>query len=306
MAAKTTQRAGWILALCLSLLAPALPVLAQQHHGHGLQFARVLWFNAMPDMGRELLSHHRKAMADHLDQFQGGEAFDVTYLRSTRGGALAGALGAGGYDIVVLDMGNERVRMNGADAAALQQFYGSGRQALMLDGSFSIRNINHNARTRFPGENGSSAGLLVNQISALAQHGGGILIGTDHDAWQYNANTALAALVPGAQFSGLTNPSTDGEFIGTVLLGQRVQVTARDVLRHWESVPNQGEAPVGRFVDFLGQPLVLYSLVETADKPGGGRRRPYVSASFSPGDRRIPIDSEDAVHDKLPTHKSGP
>ena len=267
---------------------------------------RILWFNGMPDLSPEVVSRHREVMARYVDQFQGGNAFQVTYKQHLRGGALASELQAGQYDIVILDMANRRARMNAADTAALQQFYASGRARLMLDGSFAIRNINNNPTTQFPGLNGSSAGLLMNQLFALADRGGGILIGTDHSNWQSNANRALAAIVPGAQFRGTTNPSTDGDFIGTVLLATRVTVTARDLLKHWESVPNQGEAPVGQFTDFRGQPIVLYSLVETADKPGGGRKRPYISASFSPGEDRIPIDSEEQVFDTIPTHKSQP
>lgn len=288
------------IGVCLLVLTLAMP-LASQH-----QATRVLWFSAMPDMGPEVVSSHRETMARYADEFQNGQAFNVTYTRKLQGGGLASELQTGQYDIVVLDMANRRNRMNGDDIYALQQFYAGGRSALILDGSFAIRNITHNPATKFPGVNGSSAGLLINELAALAERGGGILIGTDHNIWQPTANAAVNALVPGAQFSGTTNPSTDGDFIGDLLLGTRVTVTAADLLRHWESVPNQGEAPVGQFSDFMGRPIELYSLVETADKPGGGRKRPYISASFSPGDRRIPIDSEQQVFDNLPTHKSSP
>ena len=285
--------------LCVSGIA------ATAQHSSPDRFSRILWYNAMPDYGSEVTTRHRQQMAEYLDQYDGGQQYDVTYTRNLRGGSLAEALGGAQYDILILDMANRRQRMNAEDVQALQQFYQSGHQSLMLDGSFAIRNINHNPTTRFPGRNGSSAGILVNQISALAQRGGGILIGTDHNIWQVNANAALSAILPGAKFRGTTNPSTDGDFIGVTLIGGRESVKAVDLLRHWESVPNQGEAPVGDFQDFLGQSVVLYSLVETADKPGGGRKRPYISASYFPGDNRIPIDSEEEVFDNLPTHKSG-
>lgn len=291
--------------LCaISLFGGAGHVVAQIQDGRNGPI-RVLWFNGMPDLGREVVSRHRQQMATYVDNFQGGTLFNVSYTRKLRGGDLAKALSAGRYDIVVLDMANRRTRVNGADKSALQSFYASGKNTLMLDGSFAIRNINHNPRTNFPGTNGSSGGLLMNQMFALAANGGGILIGTDHNIWQPNANAALAALVPGAKFRGTTNPSTDGDFIGETLIGSRVVVKARDLLRHWESVPNQGEAPVGKFTDFMGRAVTLYSLVETADKPGGGRKRPYISTSFFPGDRRIPIDSESDGFENLPTHKSG-
>lgn len=86
-------------------------------------------------------------------------------------------------------------------------------------------------------------------------------------------------------------------------MGKRERVIARDILRHWEAVPSQGEAPVGEFVDFMGRPVTLYSLVETADQPGGGRKRPYISASIFPGSGRTAIDSDEPAFENLPTHK---
>lgn len=292
-------------AIWVSVLASISASQTMAQHPGQKPLSRVLWFNAMPDMGSEVASRHRQEMASFLDQYQDGQVFDVEYTRNVSGGALAAALRGGAYDVVIIDSANRRKRLNAEDTRALQQFYQSGRRSLMLDGSFAIRNINHNPTTDFPGRNGSSGGILVNQIAALAERGGGILIGTDHNIWQVNANAALNALVPGARFKGTTNPSTDGDFIGTTLIGGRESVKAVDLLRHWESVPNQGEAPVGTFQDFTGQQVVLYSLVETADKPGGGRKRPYVSASYFPGDNRIPIDSDEEVFDNFPTHKSG-
>lgn len=267
---------------------------------------KVLWFNGMPDIPPTFVSRHRRDMARFVDNYGDGTAFDVTYKQVVRGGGLAAELRSGQYDIVVLDLTNREKRLNTADAEALRQFYASGRSGLMLDGSFAIRNIDINRTTAFPGVNGSSGGLLMNQMYALAENGGGVLIGTDHNVWQSNANAALQAIVPGARFQGTTNPSTDGDFIGSTLLASRVIVTARDLLKHWESVPNQGEAPVGQFKDFRGRPVVLFSLVETADKPGGGRKRPYISASFSAGQDRIPIDSADGMFKDMPTHKSAP
>lgn len=284
------------------------PVVGQAQHGP----KSVLWFNSIPNLAPEVVSSHREKMARYVDQYQGGGQFNVRYVHGLRGGMLARELRSRQYDILVLDLANQRTRMNNADKAALQLFYGSGRSNLILDGSFGIRNMSHNPKTVFPGANGSSAGLLMNQLYALSERGGGILIGTDHDIWQSTANFALGALVPGARFRGSTNPSTNGDFIGTTLLASRVSITARDVLRHWESVPNQGEAPVGQYTDFTGRQVVLYALVETADKPGRGRKRPYISASFFPGEDRTPIDSEKPVQEKkpveynLPTHKSAP
>lgn len=259
----------------------------------------------MPNYPPQMNARHREEMANYVNQFGGGQTFTVQYRASERGGTLAQELAGAPYDILILDITTSRARLNDADTGALQQFYSSGKTGLMLDGSFWIRNTQISPRTAFPGENGGTAGLLINQLTVLAEAGGGILIGTDHNQWQADANKVLRALVPGASFRGTTNPSTDGAFIGNALLAKKVPVTARDILRHWEAVPNQGEAPVGQFVDFLGRPVTLYSLVETSDKPGGKRKRPYISSTVFPGEGQTAIDSAEPLLENLPTHKSG-
>ena len=137
---------------------------ATAQHSIPDRFSRILWYNAMPDYGSEVTTRHRQQMAEYLDQYDGGQLYDVTYTRNLRGGSLAEALRGAQYDILILDMANRRQRMNVADVQALQAVLSVRHQSLMLDGSFAIRNINHNPTTRFPGRNGSSAGILVNQI----------------------------------------------------------------------------------------------------------------------------------------------
>ena len=113
--------------------------------------------------------------------------------------------------------------------------------------------------------------------------------------------------MPRARFSGRTNPSRDGEFIGNTLLNTAVSVRPLDILQHWEEIPSQAEAPVGQFTDFMGNPVTLHTLVETSDKPGGKAKRPYISASFAPGEGRTAIDSNaepDPPRDYMPTRKS--
>ena len=268
--------------------------------------ARVLWWNANPDEGHFKVGAHREAMADYLDAFGGGGMFSVDYGVQGRGGQLAQALSGRGYDVVILDATDRRSRFDAADLESLKGHYAAGHSALMLDGTLNIRNLNHNETTAFPGVGGATAALLVNQVAGLAARGGGILIGTDHDMFQTAANAALSALVPGARFEGLTNPSTDGEFVGRALLGERVPVTPRDLLLHWQSIPNQGETPVGTFTDFLGRPVTFPALGEAADKPGGGAKRPSLSASFAPGGERTAIDSDALAFDDPPEEPAVP
>ena len=273
---------------------------------------RVLWWNANTGWPQQR-DHHRQRMSDYLTDFQGGTVFDVVFVSSTRRGDLAQHLRTASFDVIVLDVTNASVPFDGSDTSALQRHYASGRNAIMLDGSLWIRSMEDNPTTNFPGVNGETGTLLVNQIKSIADAGGGVFIGTDHNDYQVGANFALTALIPGAEFSGYTIPSTDGNFIGKTLLAHLEQVRAFDILNHWQSIPSQGETPVGRFTDFTGQPVVLYSLVETADMPGGGKKRPYVSASFDPGSQRIAIDSaefpaeeEPKLPRNMPTRKGPP
>lgn len=274
--------------------------------------SQVLWLNAsVPD--RSYNVEHRRMMADYLGAYGDGLVFNVEFVSSRQHGALARSLSTGQYDVVVLDVLANRTTVGQEDVEALKSFYASGRNAVMLDGSFWIRSISHNPTTNFPGKNNGTGGLLINQIQALVDAGGGILIGTDHSDFQRTANVLLRGLIPNAKFSGVTSPSTDGSFKGRVLLAHVEPVRAIDILEHWQSIPNQGEAPVGAFTDFTGRPVTLYNLVATADQPGGGTRRPYISASFDPGDEDFAIDSETApeieetpqLPDNMPTRKSG-
>lgn len=284
-----------ILLIALGLIVAATVSTAQP--------ARVLWWNGTPDYPPQSYAHHRQTMANFLTGYRGGGVFEATFQTSLRGGELAAHLSGRNYDVIVLDLTSLNQILNQSDLEAIKSFYASGRTALMFDGSLWIRSTAINATTNFPGQNGATGNLLVNQISAIARNGGGILFGTDHDQYQTNANAATQAILPGIGFTGYTIPSTDGEFIGDTLLREREPVIASDILRHWDSIPSQGEAPVGTFQDFMGRPVTLYSLVETADKPGGGRKRPYVSASFDPGERRTAIDAETEDFGKIPTRR---
>ncbi|MEM6824589.1 MAG: hypothetical protein AAF566_05720 [Pseudomonadota bacterium] len=301
---------------CAILLLAVTLGLACTNTGKAAENAgRVLWFDGnVPDPSHT--TAHRQRMVDYLNEYNGGQTFNVSFVSTRKRGGLAEALNGQDYDLVVLDLLANRNRFNDSDLTALQTHY-TARRGLMLDGSFWIRSIRHNPTTEFPGTNGATGRLLVNQIKAMLDAGGGTLIGTDHSNFQVGANTALKALLPDARFTGSTSPSTDGTFKGKVLLAHAEPVRALDILEHWQTVPNQGEAPVGSFVDFTGQPVTLFDLVSTADKPGGGRKRPYVSASFDPGDDEFAIDGDVApqveetepepeLPDNMPTRKSAP
>lgn len=268
---------------------------------------RVLWWDVSLNEPRNK-PDNRQQMARYLEAYKGGTRFDVEYRFEPRRGAFARHVAANpGYRIIVVTAANNNLVFNGDDTEAFRAFYASGKRTLMLDGTLGIRNSDVRALTKWPGAGNSSANMLVNQLEAIRQTGGGLLIGTDHGKFQRSANAIVSALVPQARFTRITNPSRDGQFFGELLLAHSEAVKPLDMLRHWEAIPNQGQAPSGSFVDFMGQPVTLYTLVEASDKPGGGPRRSYITATIDPGGKRFDI-AEDVlpVIDRMPTRKSMP
>lgn len=268
---------------------------------------RVLWWDvSLRESGNQ--PSNRRTMATFMDGYQGGALFDVEYVFEPSGGAFARHMAANtGYQMIVMTATNFNRVFNQADLDAFRSFYANQSRTLMLDGTLGIRNYDRLALTRWPGPNNVLANTLINQMEAMRLTGGGLLIGTDHGRFQNAANRVVGAIIPQAQFSRTTDPSRDGDFFGELLLAQKEQIKPLDVLRHWEAVPSQGQAPVGNFTDFTGQSITLYTLVEASDKPGGGTRRPYISATINPGDARYDI-TEDAVPviNRMPTRKSLP
>ncbi|MBP0030422.1 PEP-CTERM sorting domain-containing protein [Roseofilum sp. Guam] len=248
----------------------------------------VLWWDTTPWYHGVLADKRRQEMSDFLDDFGGGDIFDTTYISHKTGGGLQAHLASHSYDVVVLDSQyhpsySPTFPFNSADQEALKQHY-TQKSNLMLDGSLTIRNLKHNLLTDFPGPNNAFGNFTANQVYALARRGGGIFIGTDHDAFQGDGNYMLDGLFPEqpAKFSGITYPSTDGIFYGADLLDSAVAVAPNDIFAHWDSISTQGVAPTGDFIDFLGNSVTLYSQVDVANKPGGGPKYSYISTSWKP------------------------
>lgn len=270
------------------------------------QPAKVLWWDVSANEPRNK-PQNRQRMARYLDQYRGGSRFNVDYVYGPRRGSFAQHMAANpGYRIIVITAATKSRSFSRSDLDALRAFYASGRKTLMLDGTLGIRNSDVRQRTQWPGANNSSANMLVNQMEALRRRGGGLLIGTDHGRFQASANQALQAIVPRARFSRVTNPSRDGQFFGNLLLAEARPVRPFDMLRHWEAIPNQGQAPVGNFKDFQGGGVRLHTLVEASDKPGGGTRRPYISSTINPGQARFDITRNQAPTQDAPAPKPEP
>jgi len=269
------------------LLVAALPVTASAT-------TNVLWWDTTPIWSNQAPNALREEMSMFIDDYGDGTVFDSTYVDVTSSGLLSAELAATDYDVLIFDSTTSSSLFSAADIQATKDFYASGKDDLMLDGSLYIRSIDRDAQTDFPGPTGATGGLLINQVAALANSGGGIMVGTDHNCCQGEANQILGGIAPGLAFSGFTTPSTDGVFYGDVLLNEEVAIAAVDILNHWDAVPSQAEAPTGTFTDFLGNDIELFSHVDVADKPGGGTRLTYISSTIDPGTGTTDVDDTTA------------
>jgi hypothetical protein len=251
----------------------------------------ILWWDSTVDYGTQNTPALRKEMPDYLAAFGGGSTFTTTYVRSRTPGSLASQLGSNAYDVIVFDSTSSTSPFSAADLAAVQSFYSSGNRNLLLDGSLYIRSIQFNADTDFPGPGGGMGALTLNSVYEVAARGGGVMIGTDHNCCQGDANALLRALIPGAAFSGVVGPTTDGVFYGSQLLNNLQATAPSNVLRHWATEGTQGLPPVGNFVDFLGTSITLYSQVDIASTVGGPRT-PRITTSWQPGAGTIGVGDD--------------
>jgi len=252
--------------------------------------ASVLWWDSTPEYGGQGADSLRQAMSDYLDTYDGGGVFDSTYVSSEVQGTLATQLASNTYDVIVFDATSGSNKFNADDLTAVQNHYAS-KSNVLLDGNLYVRSINFNASTIFPGINDSTGALTVNQVNQLAVRGGGIMIGTDHNCCQTDANQILDAIIPGAAFSGNTSPSTDGVFYGSDLLNDLEAIAASDILAHWSSIPSQGIAETGDFTDNNGDAITLYSQVDVANFVGGPKNS-FISTSWAPGEGETDVDDD--------------
>jgi hypothetical protein len=271
--------------MAMTALACATPSFADPY--------KVLWWDSTPEYGFQAQDSFRKEFSDSLTAYAGGSVFNSTYVSSETAGTLASHLSSNSYDVIVFDATSQSNKFDAADITAVQSMYAAGKKNLLLDGTLYIRSISYNGTTDYPGANGSSAGLTINEVYALAKRGGGFMIGTDHNCCQVDANQILNGLIGTASFSGNTTPSTDGQWNGTELLTGLVPVAPIDILNHWDSVPSEAIAPTGSFTDFLGGSVTLYSQVDVADDPGGGPRYSYISTSFDVSGGDVDVDDPD-------------
>lgn len=264
--------------IALALVAIGAPV--SRAAGGATDPIRVLWWDATDEFGGQAADALRQQMSDYLDGFAGGGVFDATYVATTGIGALATFLSGHDFDVIVIDATTLQETFDFADQHALMLHY-VDHPNLLLDGTLYVRSIVFNATSIFPGVNGSTGAFTADEVLQLAQRGGGILFGTDHDCCSPQANYLLDEILPGAAFCCSTTASLNAQFLGSDLTTGAAVASAIDLVDHWASIPSPGVAPTGTFVDVRGEMVELHSQVRVEDL-FEGTLETYVSTSWSP------------------------
>lgn len=186
-----------------------------------------------------------------------GHTVDVVDSRT--GGSLATALTAKAYDQVYLWDLTSSLYLNATDTSALSTFW-NAHSGLVVD----TRSYGY----YFQGANGSEVALLQNVASNFLLTGGGVWVGTDHDAeWTNNGNAFLAAIGVNTVTGSFSDPVNFAD-PSSVLLDS---VTPTDL---WAAGQTVGEAPIGV------QPNGIEMFIHFGHTRQDGSVLPYISASF--------------------------
>jgi len=153
---------------------------------------------------------------DALDSYKGGTIFDVDFVQTHVPGSLASWLNSqdiGYYDQIWFDTTIYRSSLlNQDDLLALNNWARNDQPEFILDSAFYARNWTSYALSN------SATSATINQALALQEVGGGILIGTDHNAFTYTANQILDNFGFDGLFTGAYSITPNATFVGDLLL----------------------------------------------------------------------------------------
>lgn len=150
----------------------------------------ILYLNSTRGIGTGDYGNFRNLIADTLDNYQDGNIFNVDFVKTQIPGNLASLLDSKPvdyYNQIWFDTTIYKTFvLNQTDLLALNTWATNKQPEFILDSSFFARAKNINSITN------SAQAVTINEALALKNQGGGILIGTDHNDFAYNANLLLA------------------------------------------------------------------------------------------------------------------
>ena len=176
----------------------------------------ILYLNSTRGRGTRNQEGFRKPIADTLDNYQDGTIFDVDFVQTHIPGSLASWLDAkptGYYNQIWFDTTIfDTSLLNEADLTALNTWAAYKQPEFVLDSAFFFRNNATNTLTN------SQAAATVNEALALKDAGGGILIGTDNNAFAHTANQILSNFGFDGLLTGNYGITANASFVGDLLL----------------------------------------------------------------------------------------
>jgi Alpha/beta hydrolase of unknown function (DUF1400) len=179
----------------------------------------ILYLNSTRGIGTGNLGDFRGAIANTLENYQGGTVFDVDFVQTQLPGSLGLWLNSkpvGFYNQIWFDTSIYQTSLlDTVDFAAINAWAAHKQPEFILDSSFFYRNKETTTLTP------SATAATINQALALKNAGGGILIGTDHDDYADTANQILTNFGFDGLFTGSVEISANGSFVGNLLLNSQ-------------------------------------------------------------------------------------
>ena len=250
----------------------------------------ILYLNSTRGRGTGNLGNFRGAIADTLDNYEGGNVFAVDFVQTHAAGDLATYLsGPTVYDQIWFDTSIFNTSLlNAADLAALNAWAANDQPEFILDSSFAIRNRLTNTLSD------SAAAVTINEALALRDAGGGILIGTDHNSFAHTANQILNNFGFDGLFTGIHFITDNGAFVGDLLL-QPEPVGADFFPNHLQGL-STSNVPIGTHTLNANGDNRTSEIVENLFSFSPGKVS-HIGASFSTGDCTTSVNDPDACTD---------
>ncbi|WP_293302271.1 MULTISPECIES: alpha/beta hydrolase [unclassified Microcoleus] len=250
----------------------------------------ILYLNSTRGFGTLNLENFRGAIANALENYQGGTVFDVDFVQTQVPGSLGLSLNSkpvGFYNQIWFDTSIYQTSiLNTVDFAAINAWAANKQPEFILDSSFAFRNKETTTLTP------SAAAATINQALALKNAGGGILIGTDHNDFAYTANQILTNFGFDGLFTGVTEITANGSFVGDLMLNP-YKVKSDFFVNNLQGL-STSNVPIGTHTLNANGGDRTIKIIENLFSYSPNKVV-HVGASFDTGNNMTPIDDPESV-----------
>jgi hypothetical protein len=275
--------------VAVSLIATSSGALAATLSGD-LSTTNILYLNSTRGPGTANFGSFREAIANTLENYQGGTVFDVDFFQNQEPGSLESSLNSkpvGFYNQIWFDTTILQTSLlNEVDFVALNTWAANKQPEFILDSSFFFRNKETTTLTP------SAAAVTITQALALKNAGGGILIGTDHNVYADTANQILTNFGFDGLFTGSEEISANGAFVGNLLLNS--QSVGSDFFVNNLQGLSTSNVPIGTHVLNANGGDRTIKIIENLFSYSPNKVV-HIGASFDTGNNTIPINDPESV-----------